>query len=117
VLGNLQHQPLKVAPLANDRCVVLCGRELCVYDMNTGEEVLKLKGLFILRSICLFVFALYYIFKKNLIYFRNDEPKTAIVWPSRRFSRGMHSSDDFLSAHANYYQFRCHSHVIGCMST
>lgn len=65
VLGNLQHQPLKVAPLANDRCVVLCGRELCVYDMNTGEEVLKLKGLFILRSICLFVLALYYIFFLN----------------------------------------------------
>uniref|UniRef100_A0A0P5L1U9 Leucine-rich repeat and WD repeat-containing n=1 Tax=Daphnia magna TaxID=35525 RepID=A0A0P5L1U9_9CRUS len=45
VLGNLQHQPLKVATLANDRCIVLCGRELCVYDMNTGEEVLKLKGM------------------------------------------------------------------------
>lgn len=45
VLGNLQHQPLKVAPLANDRCVVLCGRELRVYDMNTGQEVLKLKGM------------------------------------------------------------------------
>ena len=44
VLGNLQHQPLKVAPLANDRCVVLCGRELRVYDINTGGELLKLKG-------------------------------------------------------------------------
>lgn len=44
VLGNLQHQPLKVAPLANHRCVVLCGRELRVYDMTSGEEVLKLKG-------------------------------------------------------------------------
>jgi hypothetical protein len=55
VLGNLQNQPLKVAPLANDRCVVLCGRELCVYDMNTGEEVLKLKGFFVLNRFIFFV--------------------------------------------------------------
>ena len=38
------HQPLKVAPLANNRCVVLSGRELRVYDIATGDELLKLKG-------------------------------------------------------------------------
>jgi len=43
VLYNL-HQPSKVAPMANHRCVVLCGRELRVYDISSGEELLKLKG-------------------------------------------------------------------------
>ena len=43
VLPNL-HQPLKVAPMANGRCVVLCGRELRVVDIGTGQELLKLKG-------------------------------------------------------------------------
>ena len=43
VLHNL-HQPSKVAPMPNHRCVVLCGRELRVYDISTGEELLKLKG-------------------------------------------------------------------------
>ena len=56
VLGNLQHQPLKVAPLANDRCVVLCGRELRVYDMISGDEVLKLKGIFLLLSLVLITY-------------------------------------------------------------
>lgn len=44
VLGSLHNPPLKVASLSRDRCVVLCGRELRVYDINSGEEVLKLKG-------------------------------------------------------------------------
>ena len=43
MLHNL-HQPSKVAPMPNHRCVVLCGRELRVYDISTGEELLKLKG-------------------------------------------------------------------------
>ncbi len=46
MVGNLEHQPLKVAPLANDRCVMLCGRELRVYDIKTGNELLKLKGIY-----------------------------------------------------------------------
>ena len=45
VLGNLQHQPLKVVSLSNKRCVMLCGRELRIYDIKTGDELLKLKGM------------------------------------------------------------------------
>ena len=38
-------QPLRVASMANGKCVVLCGRELRLYDINSASELLQLKGI------------------------------------------------------------------------
>lgn len=38
-------QPLAIEMIDQFRCVVLCDRELRIYDLNTGELVSKLKGM------------------------------------------------------------------------
>lgn len=37
-------QPMALEMIDQFRCVVLCNRELRIYDLNTGELVSKLKG-------------------------------------------------------------------------
>ncbi len=37
-------QPMAFEMIDKFRCVVLCNRELRIYDLNTGELVNKLKG-------------------------------------------------------------------------
>lgn len=37
-------QPINLIPIDEFKCIVLCRRELRIYDLNTGAFVTKLKG-------------------------------------------------------------------------